>query len=144
MALAAKVLVGLILAAELGLVYWLPRKLQSEDLLAHQILQQETALLLDGLRREARRAEEEDETPASVRVARRLIARELDSIAQFIRAHDRAMSPEQWQRFKTDLERLAQVLERIDRGQTAPPLPEVDVGTAVDVLLTHEDDTGTP
>ncbi len=134
LAFFAKILIAAILLAELLVVYWLPQRFQSEKLLAAQIQRQETVMLLDAQRLQARKIAGEASSELA-RDAGKLIYAELNTLAEFVREHEQQLWPEQWQRFYAELTQMQIILNRLGRGNAFPPAPQVDVDAAVRALV---------
>ncbi len=120
LAIFAKILVAFILATELLVVYWLPRKFQNERILARQIQKQETIMLLDVLRRRAGKNSPDQQLNSQARL---VILEELNSIAEFIRDNENQLSPQQWLRFNEYLLFSQMTLTRLESGGAFPELP---------------------
>jgi len=134
MTLLAKVLLGIIFFCEVFLVYWLPNQVKSSRILAGDRIRQTTAMRLDALRG---RAQVEPTVPEGEieRSARRLATEELNALAAFVRGREKELSPDQWLQVRNHLDALARILDRLDAGPLASPLPAVDVEGGVRTLL---------
>ncbi len=132
LAVAAKILVALILAVEIGVVSWLPRQVQRARLWELQIARQRTTLLLDDLRQENLRA---PATTELEQAARRMVAGQLDSLALHLRRNQDRLTREQWRSFYSDLDTYRRILTLIQSGKAFPTPPPVDLDAAVHGVL---------
>ncbi|MFO7821287.1 MAG: FHA domain-containing protein [Lentisphaeria bacterium] len=129
----AKAIIAFVLILEVFFVYWLPRRIQSESLLATDIMHQQTVLLLDRTRLQARRPG--GEMSAFQSKANELILEELDRMAQFIRENEKGLSDTQWRWFFNATRNMNELLQGVKSGAIEPPLPEPALRETVKKML---------
>ncbi|MBN2451378.1 MAG: hypothetical protein JXR77_13385 [Lentisphaeria bacterium] len=132
LAVFGKVLVGLILVAEVGIVTWLPRRLHRAAVWEHEVSRQRVAQLLDSLRRENQAGQG---ATAIEQALRRTIARELDRRALYLARHGGRLGPAQNRAVHEELLDFQRILSRLGQGPFPPPYPGVDMDGAVRALL---------
>ena len=116
---AAKILAVLILIAEAGVVYWLPRQVRSAQQWELEIARQRTSLVMDELR--ATNLKAPAGSPVAV-AARKYVAGQLDGLAAYVRRHQDGMTRGQWREVGEDLETYRKALEALEKeGSFAPP-----------------------
>ncbi len=116
---AAKSLAVLILIAEAGVVYWLPRQVRSAQQWELEIARQRTSLVMDELR--ATNLKAPAGSPVAV-AARKYVAGQLDGLAAYVRRHQDGMTRGQWREVGEDLETYRKALEALEKeGSFAPP-----------------------
>lgn len=129
----AKVIIAGVLVLELYFIYWLPRRIQSERLLASSITRQQTVMLLDSTRQKARHMPRE--TGGFAQHATALILDELDRMAVFIRENEKEISDAQWQWFFNTTGKLNNSLHNIRAGTLEKPLPKPALEDAVKAVI---------
>lgn len=134
----AQALIILILITEVALVYWLPRKFQSQNVLALEITKQDTVLLLDQLRRQARTLAADPEAKSLTVSAAILTGEELNRMTTFVRQHENDLAEEQWRQFRKDLVLMREVIAKLRRDIVFSDPPEPPVSQAVNALLSAQ------
>lgn len=134
----AKVIIAGVLVLELYFIYWLPRRIQSERLLAAAITRQQTVMLLDSTRQKARHMPEATEEFAQYATA--LILDELDRMALFIRENEKEISDAQWQWFFNTSGKLNNSLHSIREGSLEKPLPKPALEAGVNAVLQNAEE----
>ncbi len=132
MANAAKVLIGLILLAELFIVLWLPQRIRSASLWEKEIAQQRTILLLDQLRTETRPTAQGHGLD---RAAMAVVAAELDQLARHVRTYESKLSRSQWRRIHDDLIRFSDIVANVQDDKAFPPTPAPELAAGVATIL---------
>jgi hypothetical protein len=135
-----KTLIVVILVAEVSLVYWLPKKLQSETVLAEQIRQQETVLLLDQLRRQTRQLASASPGGSIEAKACAVLQEELDQMASFLRQHERELDSDQWFLFHSDVRDLRAAFAGIRSGEVFRPLPKLAFEAGVSAITRKQEE----
>ena len=130
----AKFLVLMILVAEAGVVFWLPRQMRAAALWPEELSRQRAKHLLDGLRTACRPAETAESLSNG---ARAVINQDLLRIARHVREHEDAMTSADWRQVLVDLRGYQRILDRFERGTALRAMPEVDVDLAVQHVLRH-------
>ena len=128
----AKLLVGLILVAELGIVSWLPRQVQAARLWEIEITRQRVALLMDDLREENSRTTARNEVEQA---ARKLVGDQLDDLAGYIRSNQYGLSREQWRTVSEDLQAYQRILALLRQGTPIGQVPPLETEPALRALL---------
>ena len=139
LATIAKVLVALILLAEIAVVVLLPRRLRSERVWEEQIARQRTLLLLDRLRSEVPGAAPAGSLEAS---ARKLTGEELDAVARYLREFEGQLQPKQWRQVYEDLAAYGATIARLAEGHLVQPIPDLDDDAAVRAVLASVKEKG--
>ena len=140
LATASMILAAVILAAEVGIVYWLPRQVRSAQHWELQITRQRTSLLVDELRATnvmAAARTNPDKTPVCSTVelaARKSIGGQLDALTLYIRRNQDGMSREQWRAVSEDLEIYRQALAAMDKENLFAALPALATEPALRAL----------
>ncbi len=132
LALAARVLVGLILVGELLVVTWLPKRLQGARLWDREVARQQTTMFLDQLRTKIGELAPANPIEAGIREA---VSAELGRLARFLRTGQEGLSAEEWRDLRRDLDRYENVLERLRAHTVVAPLPGIDVDGAVRAVV---------
>ncbi|NOY82687.1 MAG: hypothetical protein GXP31_16950 [Kiritimatiellaeota bacterium] len=130
-ALAARVLVGLILVGELLVVTWLPKRLHGARLWDREVARQQTTMFLDRLRTKIGELTPANPVEAGIREA---LSTEVDRLARFLRIGQEGLSAEAWRELRRDLDRYESVLERLRSHTALAPLPGIDVDGAVQAV----------
>ncbi len=131
LATAAMVLAAVILIAEIGIVYWLPRQVRSAQHWELQITRQRVCLLVDELRITnvlAAARTNPDKTPVSSTIelaARKSIGAQLDLLALYVRRNQDDMTRGQWRAVGEDLDIYRQALAAMDKENLFAALPPV-------------------
>ncbi len=130
LATLAKLLLATILVTEVLMATWLPKKLEAEKIATAEILQQQTVMLLDELRSQLRRkinktADQSGEPQNRNHAAMKLVAAELDTIAEYIRNNNGKLKQEQWPPLYAQLQRFQTLINRIDNDSVFKPLPKL-------------------
>lgn len=137
-----KLLIGIILLVEIGLAYWLPRRLESETLLAAEAQRQRTIMLLDTLGRRARKVVRKSASDSLQQGGAKVVADELSSMADFVRKHEHNVSRAEWHRLQLGLLRLQEILGSLEDNKAFPPSPRVNVeGNVIQILDKHQAET---
>jgi hypothetical protein len=133
----ARVLVALILLAELSIVVWLPRQVASAAHRGARLAKQRTFQLLDDLRTRVRKekADKGGGQDKLVQAARDAVAEELEHRARYVRSYQSGLSAEQCHRMYEELQALGAVLDRLQTGRLLQPIPSVDADAAVKATL---------
>ena len=136
-ATVAKLLVIIILGAELGLVVWLPRRLHEAALWEKDIARQRTTMMLDQLRSELRAF-----LPATNDTFRQsagqLLQDELDRVARFLREHGDDLPREQWRQIRSDLDAYERVFRRMRENRLVQAPPDFDLQAGIQQVLDRE------
>jgi hypothetical protein len=137
LAMLARVLVALILVAELSVVVWLPRQVSAATRRGTQLIRLRTSSLLDALRQRVRTKEQADGTASDevVQAARAAIAKDLDRRARYLRDYQADLSAEQCQRMHEELLAIEDTLDELKQEGLLRPIPPVDVDAAVKAAL---------
>ena len=135
----AKAIIVVVLVCELFFVYWLPRRIQSEKLLAADISRQQTVMLLDKIRRQARRSDIAEMSDHQ-RYALALLLDEMDRMALFVREHEKQLTDDQWSWLFDATRKTGGALRNVRNGETEHPLPEAELGQGIQAIL---ENTGT-
>lgn len=138
LASAAKVILALIFIGELGLVYWLPRQLQESQVFAVDVLRHEVVRELDKLRAEV---ELKETAPAGSlpALARATVAEELRDLTTYVRRNEKALNGRQWLDVRSSMASLAELVRQAEAGELVAPLPDIEIGGAVEKLLEKHD-----
>lgn len=131
----AKVSLILIFALELGLVFWLPHKLQNSKLMVRSVMSQRVMQRIDGLRKRSRQAPETATKSALPSLTKTLVAQEVDSLSQYVREQQNHLTTEQWRDIHANLSYLDTLLNHADTGQLGAPLPAFNDQAAITALL---------
>lgn len=130
----AKTLLLLIFAAELGVVYWLPRQLQKSKLMAVDVMRQRTVRELDTLRADVKLGG--DAQAGSIPfMTRSVVAEELDHLTLFVRNNEKKLSGRQWQEVASAIAKLTLLVRQADSGAIGEELPGLDMDAAVRQIL---------
>ena len=147
LATAAMILAAVIIAAEIGIVYWLPRQVRSAQHWELQITRQRTSLLVDELRTTnliAAARTNADKTPVCTAVelaARKSIGARLDLLALYIRRNQEGMTRGHWREIGDDLHIYRQALAAMDRENLFAALPPLAAEPALRSLLKKNPET---
>jgi hypothetical protein len=133
----ARILVILVLLAELAVVVWLPRQVETTARRGHELARQRVFAMVDNLRRQARppRLQEGEVADPFRQAVRRAIEEDLERRARYLRQHQHSLTPAQCQRMLQELEYLAGALDRLANDNLLQPIPGVDLEAAVRAAL---------
>ena len=137
LAWVTRVLVVLVLLAELGVVVWLPCQANAAAQHGNDLVQLRTIALLDALRSRVLHPEQpQAEVPDPVEQAiRHAIGNDLERRARYLRRYQNSLSAEQCRQMYQELSALADVLDRLTTEPPLQPIPDVDVDAAVRAAL---------
>lgn len=135
----AKVILVFIFLFEVGLVYWLPRKLKNSQVMARTILAQNVFKELDSLRKDLHRAEKHADDSSLPSLTRSIVDEELTQLAHYLRENEKALSRDQWRQIRGNLARYDLLLKQADSGRLGAPLPELERDLAVRKILEKHD-----
>ena len=139
----ARLLVTLVLLAELSIVIWLPRQVRAAAERGNSLSKLRTFALLDSLRRQIAAADGEGEGIDQIGLsARRAIGRDLDRRARYLRRYRDSISPEHCLRMYRELAALAAALDHLGTAGLLQPIPDVDVEAAVKAALRAASEKG--
>jgi len=128
LAVMAKVLLGLILFAEVALVTWLPQRLNQSRLWELAISRQRATLLLDDLRHQLVAVKPRNDLEQA---AYKITGDQLDQMAIYLRRNQDRLDRDQWRRIQEDLDGCRVILERLKSGAAFQPAPPIDLTGAV-------------
>lgn len=131
----AKISLVIIFTLELGLVFWLPRKLQQSKLLTRNIMSQRVRERIDGLRSRCRQASEASGPSALPELMKNLVAKEVESLSSYVRDQGNRMTTRQWRDMNADLAHLDVLLNDAEDGQLGAVLPKLKDEMAITILL---------
>jgi len=139
----ARLLVALVLLAELSIVVWLPRQVRAAAERGNSLSKLRTFALLDSLRRQIAAADDKGEEIDQIGLsARRAIGRDLDRRARYLRRYRDSLSSEQCLRMYRELETLATALDHLGTAGLLQPIPDVAVEAAVKAALRAANEKG--
>ena len=148
LATLARLLVVLVLLAELSIVVWLPRQVQSAALRGLSLTRLRASALLDSLRNRVATVEgQEANTEADqIRLAAlRAVNEDLQRRAHYFRRHGNRLSAVQCRSMYSELESLADLLDHLETGDLFQPIPPVNIDAAVRAALRNAPlQTGAP
>lgn len=132
----AKILVGVILTAEVLLLSWLPRQIQRAELWQREILRQRLLMQTDELRKRVR--DTAFTTPLQ-RAAQRLLADQVEAYTGWLRRHQDRMSAAELNRAADDVRSYEDMLAQMQSGHMFPSPVTIDLDAAVKALLRRAD-----
>lgn len=137
LAWATRVLVFLVMVAELSVVVWLPRQVNQAAQRGNELIRLRTFALLDALRERVRQAEQpEGAAPSPVELAvRQAVGNDLERRARYLRRYQNELSADQCRQMYRELGTLADVLDRLTTEPPLQPIPDVDADAAVKAAL---------
>ena len=127
LALAAKVLVVLILATEIGLLSWLPRQIQRAQLWELQIARQRTLMMVDALRK---RIVPRADAPPLEKVTLNCISDQVARLTLYLRENSTQLNRDQLRVIEADVHAYDALITRIGENRMFQPVPPLDVDTA--------------
>lgn len=133
----ARVLVALVILAELSVVVWLPRQVEDAARRGHELARLRVFALVDSLRDRARQFQppEGEAVDPFKQAVRRAIGEDLERRTRYLRQHQHSLTPDQCQRMSQELDFLADALERLGSDNLLQPIPGVDLEAAVRAAL---------
>lgn len=132
MSTLAKVAVALVLAAELLVVLWLPRRVAQSSIWGDEIARHRVTDLLDALRRRNR---DSHDAADFERALRREIDRELLARSTYLAQYGDRLSAQHQRQIYAELCAFERILAALAQGTLPAALPEVDVDSGVQALL---------
>lgn len=133
----ARILVVLVILAELAVVVWLPRQVEAAARRGHELARLRVFGTVDNLRDQIRQSPLPEGEPADPfkMAVRRAIEEDLERRTRYLRQHQHTLTPDQCQRMARDLDYLAGALDRLDKDHLLQPIPGVDLEAAVRAAL---------
>jgi len=138
LAVFAKTAIVLIILAVGATMFWLPDFLRSSSRWTRYATLEQLSLTLDAERHHARKIEKTEGRSTLNTLLLEEIRDELDDCVRHVRAHESAMTAEQHRKMLQKVQRLADELERIEKGQGFPPLPSPTLEQAVKNILSQQ------
>ena len=132
LSLVAKVLVCMILVVEVGLVVWLPQRLQSINLWQNEVHKQRITFLLDRLRRENNDAQPRGDLEAA---ARQVLSSQLDHVARYVRKYESNFTRKHWQLISDDLQKYEKNMIRLRNGTAFKTIPRLSLELGVQRVI---------
>jgi len=127
LALAAKVLVVLILATEVGLLSWLPRQIQRAQLWELQIARQRTLMMVDGLRK---RINPRANALPLEKLTLSCISDQVARLTLYLRENSAHLSRDQLRVIESDVRAYDTLVTRIGENRVFQPVPPLDLDAA--------------
>lgn len=135
-------LVALVLAVEVGLIWWLPERVKEIELGGIEMMRQQTMRRLDELRLLAGRQAGSGASPVRAATVG-LIGEELDNMAFHLREYAHKMDRRQLRQMYSDLAAYQEALAALRRGELPPAAQTLDVKDALRQILAKEESSET-
>lgn len=132
LAVCAKVLVALILAAEVGLLSWLPRQIERAQLWELQIARQRALMRVDALRRQV--GPGADATPFE-KAMFNYLGNQVDRLTLYLRQNSALLSREQIRAIDADVSGYDAIITRIRERTAFRPVASLDLDAALRNVL---------
>lgn len=132
LAFAAKLIIGLILVTEAGLISWLPHQIQTAQMWELQTARQRANLYLDSLRNKNGKAKP---ATAAELAARKFVGARLDDLARYLRRNQDRLNRNQLRAVQEDLEMYDDVLRRLPSGRVIRDVPPLAVDAGVQAAV---------